>query len=269
MEVQAHRIGDQSSGHSVGPFRIDRTQYFHGVVMGLHTHETPHLSCLISGSFSEGWGAKEFTRSQGAAIFRRAGAEHSCRFNGAPVEILRVGFAGDWLARVEDIASSESKSHVASSTVTGSLIQRLSHELKSESPCAPLFAESIVLELLAETLCAGDTVERDEPHWLRTVRDRLHDGIAHPPSLTELAADADVHPSHLARTFRKQYGCTVGEYARRLRVEFAMERLKRSDEALSSISHSAGFADQAHFTRQFRRATGVTPGEYRRHSATR
>ncbi len=269
MEVQARRVSDQLSERSVGPFRIDHARYPHGAAMGLHTHETPHLSCLIGGSFSEGWGAKEFTRSQGAAIFRRAGAEHSCRFHGAPVEILRVSFTGDWLARVEEIASSESQSHVASSAVTGGLIQRLRHEVNSEARCAPLLAESIILELLAEMLCAGDTVERSEPHWLRAVRDRLHEGVAHPPSLTELAADACVHPSHLARTFRKQYGCTVGEYARRLRVEFAMERLKRSDEALSSISHSAGFADQAHFTRQFRRATGVTPGEYRRHSATR
>ena len=269
MEIQVHRVGERLMQHSVGPFRVDRTRYPHGFAMGLHTHETPHLSCLIGGSFSEGWGAKEFTRSQGAAIFRRAGAEHSCRFHAAPVEILRVGFAGDWLARVEDIASNESKSHVAASALTGRLIQRLCRELNSESVCGPLLAESIILELLAETLRTGETVERYEPRWLRDVRDQLHDGVPHPPSLTELAARAGVHPSHLARTFRKQYGCTVGEYARRLRVEFAMDRLRGTDESLAAIAQVAGFSDQAHFSRQFRSVTGVTPGAYRRQSQLR
>ncbi len=269
MAVQTRREGNRLVEYSAGPFRIDYTHYPHGLSMARHTHDAPHLSCLVGGSFAEGWGAKEFTRASGAAIFRRAGAEHSCRFDQSPVRVLRVRFAETWLARIEDLSSTASRSHVAHTPMTAALIQRLQHELGEDRPHASLVAEALVLELLAEALRADDVDARSAPAWLGSVREQLQDDIADQPTLANLAAGVGVHPSHLARAFRKHYGCTVGEYARRLRIEFAMRRLRHSDDALTSIAQAAGFADQAHFTRQFRRITGATPGQYRRHRPLR
>jgi AraC family transcriptional regulator len=104
---------------------------------------------------------------------------------------------------------------------------------------------------------------------LLRVRDRLHDAIAGGCCLEELAAEGGVHPAHLARSFRRHFRCTVGEYLRRLRVEEAGRRLANSDEPLVAVALAAGYADQAHFTKAFRRATGTTPAEYRRSSRAR
>lgn len=178
--------------------------------MGLHTHETPHLSCLIGGSFSEGLGSKRYTRSTGAAIFRRAGFEHSCQFDAAPVQILRVQFDGDWLKRVEAVSATEPQSSTTCSALSATLMLRLLHELAEDERYSPLAAEGLVLELLAEALRAGNSVERAEPKWLRNVRDRLHDGFHDQLSLTDLAADACVRiewprPRRAARPTRRGY----------------------------------------------------------------
>jgi AraC family transcriptional regulator len=69
--------------------------------------------------------------------------------------------------------------------------------------------------------------------------------------------------------FRQQYGCTVGDYVRKLRLDFASRQLATSSASLAAIALAAGFADQSHFTKAFRRASGMTPAEWRRHFRSR
>jgi len=78
-----------------------------------------------------------------------------------------------------------------------------------------------------------------------------------------VAISAGVHPSYLARTFRKFYGCTVGDYVRRLRVDYAVRELKESDKSLAEIATAAGFYDQSHFTHEFKSHLRMTPAEFR------
>ncbi len=56
----------------------------------------------------------------------------------------------------------------------------------------------------------------------------------------------------------------LGTYMRRLRVEWAADRLAGSDLPISTIAFRAGFADQPHLTRTFKSETGWTPGQYRK-----
>jgi AraC family transcriptional regulator len=260
MESAVQRLRERT----IGPFRIDETRYAGGQSMPRHLHETHHLSCLVGGTFSEGLGTKDYTRTRGTAIFRRAGAEHSCDFGKRPVRVLRVQFDDAWLARVEQASTRTVTSTTDQSIETGALIERLQREIYDDSPYSTLATEGLILELIANALRAKHTVERGSPAWLRDVRERIHESFVQPPPLADIAAEAGVHPSHLARTFRNHYGCTIGEYARRLRVQDAMTRLRSSEDPLADIAHLTGFADQAHFTRQFRRATGQTPGQFRR-----
>jgi AraC family transcriptional regulator len=84
-----------------------------------------------------------------------------------------------------------------------------------------------------------------------------------PPGVGELAREAGVHRSHFARAFRQHFGCTIADFVRRLRIDWAAQQLRSQSCSLSQLSLDAGFGDQAHFTRTFKRITGVTPGAYR------
>jgi AraC family transcriptional regulator len=95
------------------------------------------------------------------------------------------------------------------------------------------------------------------------VRELLHERAPATATLSELADAVGVHRIHLARSFRREYGVTLGEYARSLRLEWATAQLAQDETSLAEIATRAGFADQSHFTRAFRAHTGVTPGRYR------
>ena len=80
----------------------------------------------------------------------------------------------------------------------------------------------------------------------------------------EVARDAGVHPVHLARTFRRFFGCTPAEYLRSRRVEQAALLVRVTQRPLAEIALECGFFDQSHLTRAFARVLGVSPAAYRR-----
>jgi AraC family transcriptional regulator len=144
----------------------------------------------------------------------------------------------------------------------GGLGARVLAELRAGDQAAALALPSLMAELTAAYLRLPD--ERDPcPAWMRRVEERLRSDT-NQATLGELADDAGVHFTHVARVFRRRHGCTVGEYARRVRITRAARRLARANEPISRIAHESGFADQSHFGRVFRSLMGVTPGAYRR-----
>jgi AraC family transcriptional regulator len=101
------------------------------------------------------------------------------------------------------------------------------------------------------------------PPWLARARGYVQARFAESFSVADIAGDVGVHPAHLAREFRRHFGLPIGEYVRRLRLEWAAAQLATTEDAIASIAFAAGFAHQSHFTHAFKRYTGVTPGSYR------
>jgi AraC family transcriptional regulator len=143
------------------------------------------------------------------------------------------------------------------------LARRLAAELRASDTAAPLAAEGIALELFAAV--RRETAPRLErpPAWLDEAAELLRARVGECVRLGELAAAIGVRPVQVARAFRAHYGVSVGEFGRRLRIEWAAVEIARGDRSLAEIAAEAGFADQSHFTRLFRRYVGTTPGRYR------
>ena len=130
---------------------------------------------------------------------------------------------------------------------------------------SPLAIEGLMLEMLAWGTRVSDlTRTTSGPPWLARAREVLHDDPAASIGLGALAREVGVHPVTLARAFRRAYGCSVGEYLRRLRIVEAAHRLEDSDLSLAEIAVAAGFADQSHFSNVFKQQTGFSPSAFRR-----
>jgi AraC family transcriptional regulator len=99
------------------------------------------------------------------------------------------------------------------------------------------------------------------PAWLSRARVSLG---ASPEPIRDLARRAGVHRVHLARAFRRHFGCSPGEHRRRARVRRAAELLLYDDLPLAEVALVAGFSDQAHLCRELRSAAGITPLELRK-----
>ena len=134
---------------------------------------------------------------------------------------------------------------------------------------APLAIEALILEMLVQSARLGSALERNPPQWLRQAKELVQEEFLQSLSLSGVAELVGVHPAHLAKMFRKQYGCTVGDYVRRLRLDYASRLLVRSEKSLSAIALAAGFYDQSHFARLFKLRFGVPPGVFRADLRTR
>ncbi|MDX2806327.1 AraC family transcriptional regulator, partial [Streptomyces scabiei] len=95
-----------------------------------------------------------------------------------------------------------------------------------------------------------------------TVRDRLADELAAPPSLADLAADLGLSRYQLLRAFRTTMGMPPYAWLAQYRVSRARALLETGGRP-AEVAGQVGFADQAHMTRWFSRVLGVTPAAYR------
>lgn len=94
-------------------------------------------------------------------------------------------------------------------------------------------------------------------------RDVLHQQLADPPSLAELADRLGTGQFTLLRAFRSRYGLPPHAYLTQQRVRTARTLLD-AGLAPADAAGRVGFVDQAHLSRHFRRILGVPPGAYRR-----
>ena len=206
-----------------------------------HYHEGPTLCFVLRGVFTETSGGERLTCSPDTLKVMPAGERHC---DDAPVLDERVSFHGG---------------------LPAALARRVYQEFRQADDAAPLAVEGLILELLAAvSRSRSESLPNGMAPWLGDARDRLHADVAARPSLAELAAGVGVHPVTLARAFRRAYGCTIGEYLRRLRIERAAEQLATGTQPLAEIALAAGFADQSHFSNVFRRRVGMSPSAYRR-----
>ena len=224
-----------------------------------HHHERACVTVVLGGAFEEFFPGRSFRSEAGWILSKPAGEPHADRFGtgGSRQVILELGDdAGDAAVLPSGIRHYRDPIGLM-------LALRLARELdEPDDGFAGLAIRGLSLELLA---CHGrfDRHQGKAPRWVRAVRDLLHDRIAQPPSLAELAALAGVHHNQLLRRFRTQYGTTPASYGRRIRLAWAERLLLESDEEIAAIAVHTGFADQSHFTRCFRRHTGMTPAAYR------
>jgi AraC family transcriptional regulator len=228
-----------------------------------HGHATPFFTYVLRGSYMERVGRYERQCRRGAVIFH----DHESHSN-------EVGPAGTVSFNAEinpelwrELTGGSGVSAAITGRVLGGDLEwpalRVWREFQQADVSSTLgVEEGIVL------LCGATRREFSrglfEPHF------RLDRCVAYldahpmePHRLADVARIAEVHPMHLAKLFRRRFGCSMGEYLRRRRVAWACGQLALGEATITAIAQEAGFADHAHFTRTFVRITGCTPRWFR------
>jgi AraC-like DNA-binding protein len=98
-------------------------------------------------------------------------------------------------------------------------------------------------------------------HRLRAFIDGHLDETIH---ITDLAGVARRSAAYFCRAFKRTFGESPHDYVVRRRLHRARHLMLTTDLALSEISLSCGFTDQAHLCRLFRQAHGQSPAVWRR-----
>lgn len=243
---------------------LAETAYRPGVVVPAHVHGTPLVSSVLHGSMTEQHGRRAAICDAGSLIYQPPEEPHSHRFE-TGARCFIVQFGESWMSRMEEMEVLHPSAPLDLRRSRANwLLDQIHHEFTQQDRAADLAIEGFSIALLSELARArnrGD--EGARPAWLMRVVELLHMTLVQDLTMGDIAAAVEIHPVHMAKTFRRFYGCTMGEYVRRLRVERAKEQLASTDRPLSSVAFEAGFADQAHFSRVFKKLAGVTPSAFR------
>jgi len=257
----------QSERRHVGPFILTEIRYAAGLTLPRHEHGDAGFSLVFEGSYVESYGREHLDVSPRMLTFSPAGAPHVNRF-ASNAHCFMIDIDSNWMAdHCADVTPADAPSTYSEAEVVG-VARRLFREFQRFDDVSEIATEGLTLELIASAFRARTHVRGAVPRWLRRAEELLREQFATRVRLSEVAAEAGVHPVHLAATFRAVHGCTIGTFVRDLRIDQARRLLATTDEPLASIALSCGFANQSHFSREFRRAMESTPASYRRNRRT-
>ncbi|MCX7514911.1 helix-turn-helix transcriptional regulator [Frateuria hangzhouensis] len=261
-----HRLGRANFGsplhrRSVGGLLVTATQYAGEGTLPFHEHDEAYLCLVGAGGYVQRDRGGEADCRSGLLLVHPRGHRHANRFAATGAQCLSI-FLSRELADDRAIRSLLGDYRLLRLPETPRLLARVGRELAATDAAAPLALQAAVLELVA-LACRGEREDR-HPGWLAAVLERLHDDPLADLSLAELGKAAGVHPAHLARSFQRAQGMSVGEYRRALRIRRACQALTDDGRPIAEVAAEAGFADQSHFARVFKRMTGETPRNFRR-----
>ena len=227
-----------------------------------HAHAGWSICFVMRGDYRESCGKTVQDFKEADVIVKTAAAIHEDRFGNKGADCLLVELS----PRMVESTGVSSVCALSGSYRRLSLAKlgvRICRELRLRDNVTPLALEALTLEVITDLLRATSRVRLRPPAWLQKVRDFLQSSLPGQTTLQAIANEVGVHPAHIARVFRRQCGCSVGDFLRNQQVVEAANRLTASDESLASIAYALGFADQSHFTRVFKEFKGATPRQYR------
>lgn len=227
-----------------------------------HSHELAFFTLVLAGNYSERYNGKHFSYAPMTVLWRQAEISHKDLIESNQSHFFFVELEKKCSEKMLEFEKVPEHLSEQNGSLTY-LASRLRYEIINGQTGSSLIAEGITLEMLGQLARKNRALEKRPPKWLLRVIEKLNAEFAENISTEELAAEANVHPVHLAAVFRQFQHETIGEYVQKLRINRASQMLINKDISLTEIALATGFSDQSHFTRIFKRRVGITPGTFR------
>lgn len=127
-------------------------------------------------------------------------------------------------------------------------------------------ASSLVYQFIMELSRSVSAQRKERGGWPDKVKlaanhMELHYHLSE--SLDTIAAAAGSSKFHLTRTFTEATGMTPIAYLTKLRMERAVELLRKSTLTVDEIARAVGYTSGSYFSKVFRSWVGFPPGEFR------
>lgn len=246
-----------------GPFAVTRSRYRAAAVLPRHYHDVPYLYVMLVGGIRERAQLRDNSCTRGWLVFNEVGEAHQDQVFECGAEGLNIEISADWLPALRDVAQVRVPVQYQHAGPAVTAIGALELALRAPDPLQSLGVEEAICSLI-ETVCTPARSRGRAGAWLSQAEEWIRGRRGCNLCLGDVARAAGVHPAHLCREFRRVYGCTLTQYASRLRADWALNELIHSDAPLAEVAGRAGYADQAHLTRAIRDYFGTTPGKLRR-----
>ncbi len=158
--------------------------------------------------------------------------------------------------------------HSHHNTDTQQLLERLVNAFAQNHPDKEILVDLGVTELIVKLLRQqGREVllsyckQQPDANGITTVLSYLAETFSQPLEIDALAKKACMSRSRFYIEFKKQLGCTPGEYLQQIRLKHAAEKI-RSGCSISETCYEIGYGDLSHFSRRFTQFYGLSPRQY-------
>lgn len=262
-------FGETIRDRTLSGLKFRESRYARNLKLPRHEHDCAYFAFVLRGAYDETCGSKVQACRPSSLIFHNHHEAHTDCFHAEGAQLLSIELRPHWIETLTQGLTILDGLYGFHSRVSSHLALKIRDELRNDDTASAIALEGLTLELIATTMRnVRPGREPGIPWRIRQAREYLDAHFAEPLRLSRLAVAVNAHPVYLAREFRRHYRCTVGDYIRKLRIEFACNQIATSEEPLVKVALNAGFSDQTSFCRTFKRHIGKTPGEFRDCSRT-
>ena len=270
MRTGVSVAGRRLAAAEVAGYRVMDASYTGGQALANHTHPRPALSFVARGSFRETSRRGVTVCTAGMIHVRPSEELHANEFDPLGSRLLIVEPPVEAALGDRRIRRLLGRSTVVRDGTVRTIARQLRWELYHRDTASDLAVEGLVLALLAQLVrvtASDDGLPRlSVSARLERARDFIDANFARTLSLADVATVAELHPSSLARAFKRRFEMTPWQYQRRRQIAWVKAELLRGDRPIAALAHEAGFADHSHLTRAFQAAEGLPPSAVRRKS---
>jgi len=261
-----HKGRQELSRLKLSGLTLTETLHAPSSIVPAHVHNAASICMTLVGQGIEMIDGVRVDTHPGCVLMRGPNILHANQYDPGPHRGFMIELEPRWLNTCRHfLRVFEGQRHFSGGLVSA-LGLRIYRESRVKDSVAPVIVEGLMLEMLGHASRSLIKTPIRPPSWLAQARDLLHGRFNDSLNLVDIANTVGVHPTHLARTFKKHYRTTVGEYVRRLRLDWATRQLSETEDSIAEIASSAGFYDQSHFSHLFKLHTGFTPAEFRAYS---
>lgn len=147
---------------------------------------------------------------------------------------------------------------------TGPLLDQYLESKVRETLC-------LLIAALQQPQSSADTAEslrltqQDRQH-LAKARQIIDGSFSSPPGLTTLARRVGLNRNKLCAGFQAEYGQTIHEYARELRLQKALQMLREGGVSITEVALEVGYEHSSSLTTAVKKRFGVSPRQLRQTS---
>ena len=123
-------------------------------------------------------------------------------------------------------------------------------------------ANILSIELLKIFLQEFQPQHNSVPVWLNNILPSFSAPVLMREGLELILKDISYDKSYICRTFKKYMGCTMTEYLRNQRVDYAMSLLLTTNKTIAQICEEVGFESIPYFTASFKNKYALSPKQF-------
>jgi AraC family transcriptional regulator len=227
-----------------------------------HYHENSFFTFVLNGTCLENRKDNSLIWKPGDLLFYKKGVIHKNCYHQENSRNFNLELNDKWLKQYDVGLCNDLGRNVLEPAEIKFLFIQLYREFQNQDAASQVSLNSILLNILGHK--SHEITNNKMPPWVSLIREFLHDNWSTNFSLKQMSVILNVHPITISKNFPRYFGCTFGEYIRKIRIEKALCLIRTTSSTLTDIALTCGFADQSHFIRCFKKFTGTVPLQYRK-----